>query len=161
MAVRLARSFCFVALSWLSLQLPCSECLDFDDVVCVFSQQEEPEDILRMLTHHPHIKLNMFYWHLSELGFNIASLSLPPSIAIDLANDSGARCEPVQTMRIASSEYAESLRQKYLKRRSGLEKSIQCTITYDTYEQLFREPSHSKARHPNNIVCPLSPLPPR
>jgi hypothetical protein len=153
----------FLALSWFLLQLwihlPRSNSLQLDDLICVFPQQSEPDEILRLLTHIPHIKLNIFYWHLADLGFNAASLSLPPHIALDLSNDHGVLCEPVRNMRIASREYADSLRRKYLKKKHELEKSIQCTITYDIYEQLLEHNSDSEARNQNNIVCPPLPLP--
>jgi hypothetical protein len=139
---------CFLELVWVWLCLfPISEGSDLPnvDMVCVFPEQEQPTDhpqeIVRYLTHHPHVKLNIFYWHLSDLGFHAASLSLPSHVALELGHEFGAECEPVRMMSVASSpssRYTQAIREKYQSRRKTLEKTIQCTISYDTYDQLLQ-----------------------
>jgi hypothetical protein len=148
----------FLLLSWPwfwlglcdSLSLSERQDLHAIDMVCVFPAKEDPQEIVRYLTHSPHIKLNLFYWHLSDLGFNAASLSLPSHLAIGLGEDFGAECEPVRMM-VVASRYTQAIRQKYQSRRKTLEKTLQCTISYDTYDQLLQH-ADSTLKSRNKIV---------
>lgn len=146
-------------LTWLWLWLRISEGQDPQDVdmVCVFPDHNDPQEIVKYLTHDPHIKLNIFYWHLSQLGFNAASLSLPSHFALQLTQEFGAECEPVRKMTVASREYVRDIRSKYQSRRKTLERTLQCTITYDTYDQLLQQRVDSKMHSPNIIVSIRTP----
>lgn len=73
---------------WLCLLLPpiCRAQVEIEDLICSFPQEQQPTDILKLLSHHPLIRVNIFYWNLAVLGLNIASLSMPHALALELQN---------------------------------------------------------------------------
>lgn len=138
------------------------------------SKTNKPIELLQLLSLYPSLTINNIYNNLYYYNFYIVSLSFPIYIQNDDNNTQNESqnntqndinnyyqkllidkisdeiiCEPVYNMKISTNEYFKLIQNRYHSSRQRVEKSIQCTITYDVFNNLK---NYNTTQSPSEIV---------